>query len=436
MQIKFYPKSKGAKLPVPLFAQISYNYNRPKLYTDLSILPVKWDHKNQCAKPSMVGAPEFNLRLINYKERIQQCFHRFLLDHGNAYPTPTELKKLLYIEFKKKLPADMAAAEQLKSFFGYFRHFLDQSEKGTRKTKQGGKISKNTISNYYSLQAVLVEFEKHRGKKITFDCIDLEFYADFMQYLERSKKYKKNTIQTQFRILKTVMSDGLEAGHHNNTRYASKKFAAGSEDISSVYLSEAELSELSALDLSGSQRLEKVRDLFLISCYTGLRFSDLHQVTSKNIAPDHLHPRNLYLTIKQVKTHEEVVIPINKIVKAIIAKYDNQLPAPISNQKTNEFLKEICGKVDKLKAPTEINFTKGGLKVIETRAKYQLITTHTARRSFATNAYMAGHQSKNIMAVTGHKTEKSFNKYIRVTAMEKARLFKQHSDKKTKLKAV
>jgi hypothetical protein len=119
-----------------------------------------------------------------------------------------------------------------------------------------------------------------------------------------------------------------------------------------------------------------------------------------------------------------------------LGKYDNILPKPISNQKTNLFLKEICQMLPVLNEITEIEFTKAGAKVYENYRKYELISTHTARRSFATNAYLAKQQPLNIMAVTGHLTEKSFNRYIRVTPMEKARLFKQHEENRNHLKAV
>jgi hypothetical protein len=230
--------------PTLLFAQISYNYNKFKFYTDLKILPGKWDHKNQRAQNAMIGAPEFNLRLTNIKERIQQCFNRYLNDNGNNLPTPQELKKILFLEFKKKLPQEMANEEKLKTFWGYFQHFIDQSVNGIRKTKQGNNITKNTISNYKTLQVVLADFEKSNGEKIKFESVDLEFYSDLLQYLEKVKKYKRNTIQTQFRILKTVMSESFDAGYHSNSKYNTKKFAAPSEDVSSIYLNEDELIEL------------------------------------------------------------------------------------------------------------------------------------------------------------------------------------------------
>lgn len=429
MQVKFYPKETSAKLPSTLFARITYNYNSLKLYTDLKILPEKWDHKNQRAKNSLIGSPEFNHSLTIYKERIQQSFNRFKNENNNQEPDKETLKKLLFIEFKKELPRAMAYEESLKTFWGYFQHFINQSIDGIRKSKQGTVISKNTIDNYKTLKSVLKEFEQFKHFQITFDKIDFEFFTDFINFLEKKKSYRRNTIQTIVRTFKTLLRESLENGYHSNTKFTSSKFSAPSENVTTQYLNEHELDELSQLDLSNNSRLEKVRDIFLVSCYTGLRFSDLQQVTIKNIITDHLYPSDKYLTIKQVKTGDPVTIPVDKRLMLILEKYDFILPSPISNQKTNQFLKEICQKLTCLNQNTEIEFTKGGLKVTKVYPKYELISTHTARRSFATNAYLSGQQPRNIMAVTGHKSETSFYKYIRVTPMEMARLFKQHVEK-------
>ena len=136
------------------------------------------------------------------------------------------------------------------------------------------------------------------------------------------------------------------------------------------------------------------------------------------------------------QTGDGVVIPVHPAVNKIISKYNGELPRSISNQKTNQFLKEMAKKVEVLKTPVSISFTKGGLKLSETFEKWELITSHTARRSFATNEYLAGTPSLTIMAITGHKTEKAFLRYIKLTPNEHAKLLKQHWDKRNHLRAV
>jgi len=440
MKIKFQIKTNATKGDCLLFAEIYYSYDRHtkkylrlKHYTDLRISKDKWDLKNQCAKKGMIGKAEFDLRITNAKEKIQKCFNGFVSTHAKE-PDPETLKKLLFKEFTGKTLE--THNDKLKTFWGYFDDFINQSINGTRKNANGDTISESTVKSYKTLKHHLQRFEVENRKKLDFNDIDIEFHTDFVHFLESELLLAKNSISKHIRTLKTVMREAQENGYHNNNKFSSRKFSAPSELTTAVYLNEKELNELHGLDLSNNPRLEKVRDLFITGCYTGLRFGDLHQITTKNIHTDPKNPTDLYLTIKQTKTGKPVTIPIPNVLREILVKYDNNLPKPISNQKTNLFLKEICQMLPALNENTEIEFTKAGAKVYENYKKYELISTHTARRSFATNAYLAGQQTLNIMAVTGHLTEKSFNRYIRVTPMEKARLFKQHEEKRNHLKAV
>jgi integrase len=128
------------------------------------------------------------------------------------------------------------------------------------------------------------------------------------------------------------------------------------------------------------------------------------------------------------KTGETVVIPIHSHVEAIMSRYEaktpNSLPTPMSNQKMNDYLKEL-GELAGIAETINQTFTKGGKKVAVNYPKYELITTHTARRSFATNQYLAGFPSISIMKLTGHRTEKAFMKYIKVTPKEHAQNLKR-----------
>jgi integrase len=131
-----------------------------------------------------------------------------------------------------------------------------------------------------------------------------------------------------------------------------------------------------------------------------------------------------------------VVIPIHSSVEKILKKYNGVLPPSLSNQKTNDALKEVGKKLPSLQKTTSRTFTKGGVKETKTFQKWELLSSHTARRSFATNEYLAGMQTLTIMAITGHRSEKSFLKYIKLTPNEHARLLKGHWEKRDSLKAV
>ena len=195
-----------------------------------------------------------------------------------------------------------------------------------------------------------------------------------------------------------------------------------SEDVSHIYLNENELDLLWNLDLSNNSRLETVRDLFLIGCHTALRFSDFTNIKPQNIIET---TGGRAIKIQTQKTSQTVFIPLHWRVEVILAKYDNQLPRAISNQKMNDYLKEV-GKLAGIDTQIETSKTKAGLKFTSLQPKYELITTHTARRSAATNMFKAGIPSISIMRITGHKTESVFLKYINFSDEENAILIMNH----------
>ena len=144
------------------------------------------------------------------------------------------------------------------------------------------------------------------------------------------------------------------------------------------------------------------------------------------------------IKVKTIKTGETVVIPIHWTLKAILQKYAHTakgLPRPFSNQKMNDYLKDV-GEAVKINDKILHTHTKGGLKVQAITLKHKLMTTHTARRSFATNLFLSGFPAISIMKITGHKTEKSFMKYIKISQEENAKLLQLHWNKKVKLKVV
>ena len=178
--------------------------------------------------------------------------------------------------------------------------------------------------------------------------------------------------------------------------------------------------------MTKSPKLDKVRDLFLIGCNTGLRFSDYTTIKKEDIQDNRLR-------IVAQKTSRKVIIPLMPQVKEILQKYDFQLPAAISNQKFNEYLKEVA-KLAGLTDPCVTHITRGGKNVVkkENQKKYDLVTSHVARRSFATNYYKMKIDKLEIMAITGHKTESEFLKYIKVTQEEKADSFEKNVKAKQK----
>ena len=162
-------------------------------------------------------------------------------------------------------------------------------------------------------------------------------------------------------------------------------------------------------------------DIFLIGCYTGQRFSDYSRINSQYIKEVN---GGKIIDMIQKKTGEQVLIPVRPELEAILKKY-NYNPPRTHEQKVNERIKLVCKKAE-INELIETEEIKGGLKVTQCIAKHLLIKTHTARRTGATLMFLAGIPTISIMKITGHKTEREFLKYIRVTKEETAQTLMNH----------
>lgn len=429
MTIVFTLKNPNSETQSPIYARIFYEGFEVKFYISEKINPKFWDNKTKRAKQiaKFREYPEFNERLNRISSNIQTIYRNYLNDHDNKIPNIVNFKLILNKALKKIEPKE----DKEKSFFPFFENIIKQSESGARLQPINGKpYSKSTISNYKGTFNVLNEFQANRRRKIDFNTIDMDFYSDFTEHLSKRLNLAANTIGNHIKVLKTILNDATERGINNNIQYKSRKFSTTKQETDSIYLNEKELQEIEDLDLSKNLRLDNVRDLFLLGCFTGLRFSDFSILKTEQM-------KDGFIEIKQItKSNNPIVIPIHPVVKKIVEKYNGKLPKAISNQKTNKYLKEIAIKVQSLQKPFETNKTKGGMKILKTYKKYELLGTHTARRSFATNEYLKGTPSITIMAITGHKTEKAFLKYIKLTNTEHAQHLKLIWNERNNLKAV
>jgi len=414
--------SLQSKTPINLV--IRWNNNRVVFPTGLSIKPCDWEgdktkgKKYQRARPTARDHAELNSSLFRLEGMASKRFIQFVNDN-NRQPTEEEYKCAL-------LDAINPKTAKKADFFTFFEKFIEESVlKSNERTKR--KYAKGTITIYSTTLKHLREFQKKRkDKKIDFNTIDMDFYYSFMEYLGREKRFGENYKGKLIKVIKLVLNDATERGINSNMAFKSKKFRAVSEDSENIYLNDDELKELYELDLRNNSRLERVRDLFYIGCQTGLRFSDLSRIKKENIIGNKL-------TIpKIIKTGGSIVIPLPYEVFEIMKKYDGNFPAAISNQKMNAYLKELCGMIPSLNQKIEIAKTQNGLKEIIQIEKYKLVKTHSARRSFATNCYLSKVPSFVIMGITGHKTESSFLKYIKMTPDDKANILEMYQNTKSK----
>ena len=417
--IKFYLTRANAKEKTAVFFICNYGafemvegkkkYLPLKYYTDETIHPEFWNKEKGRGKETknFPQYPEFNARLKKIEDTVLTVVRR-LKNDGIIITNDVlrcELDRIWKATKNLTAGASVEASEMLVPFV---RHLI-----------QTATVKKTTVGVYEVTCKNLEEFQKKQNTVITFQMIDMDFYNDFIGFL-KAKNYAPNTIGCRIKTLKKFLNDASERGIPVRDDYKKKGFVKPSEESIAVYLNETELMQMYRLDLSANPKLAVVRDLFLIGCYTGLRFSDLSKLTPENIGADNT------ISVKTVKTGADVVIPVHPIVRAILEKNDNKLPPTPDNQLFNTRI----GDVAALAGINEVvcrEQTKGSERIKKSFAKHELVSSHTARRSFATNAYLRDVPALSIMKITGHKTEQSFMKYIKMSQKDNAIKLQKHS---------
>jgi integrase len=388
------PKADSATL---IYLLVRFSNQRLKYSTGQKIHPDNWNEETQRVRNlrNVPGAAEMNTLLKNHMDAAHDIYRTLI--NNKEVPTPNKIKKGLDEIFKDPLKASSP-----KEFIEFIDNFIKTSTKAP-----------TTIKLYKHTFKVIKDFQEKARYPLNFDSIDMEFYEKFLAF-QASQGYFMNTIATVIKNLKVFMNEALDKGLTKNVAFKSRKFKKVQEESESIYLTQAEITEIYNLDLTGKDDLRKTRDLFIIGCYTGLRFSDLSKLNEK-----HLIDNNTKIRILTQKTGELVIIPLHTYILNILKSYDGKIPQVASNLKMNQDLKDI-GVLAKLNEQITLHYTKGGVKTADTFSKHELITVHTARRSFATNAYINDIPSISIMKITGHRTERAFLKYIKITQEENA----------------
>jgi integrase len=363
-----------------------------KVHTGQRIPPKYWDAKSQRPKKSYSSAPELKVFLNN----LETSAGKFLLEES-ANDAPPNLAKVKE-RILESLNFEDAVPEKKEGFFDVYDEFV---------TVYSTHRSERTIQKYQTLKQQLLDFQKRKKVNVNFENVDIKFFDKMTNYYYNDLKFVNNTFGKYVSSFKTFMNWATDRGY--NTKIDYRKFRVIKEDADIVVLTTGELDNLISLDLSGNKTLEKVRDVFCLGCYTGLRFSDLEQ-----LRPEHF--RGNSLLIKTYKTRDTVNIPLRDEAQTIINKYlDNPHFLPvITNQRTNLYLKELC-KLAGINETTTVSRYKGAQRIEFTKPKYEFITTHCARRTFVTQALEAGVRPELVMSVTGHKSYKTFKKYIKIT---------------------
>lgn len=320
------------------------------------------------------------------------------------------------------------------------RKFIDKFRKdirtGARLTDKGTLYAPGTINAINQACERLKKFEASKKHVYDFDEIDLKFYNEYTAYLKK-QNYAINTTGKCIKVLKQIMALAESEGYHNNNKFKDSRFKGTRVEVDSIYLTKEDLAAIMAIpekELTPAEVLS--RDIFMVGVWTAQRVSDYNHIHRDDIqsmtkrwiedVPDPEHPGQTmavirtkditYINIRQKKTGAKVSIPCSSDLKTILEKYDYQIPYQIE-QVFNRNLKTL-GKKAGLEQLVEIENTKGGKSTIEKIPKYELIHSHTARRTGATLMYLAGMDIYDIMKITGHSTPVMLKKYIKADQLE------------------
>lgn len=375
---------------------IQYIYNEVPTYlsTDLKVETELWKPNPGKVIGSSEEVKQLNILLQSKLAEV----NAFIAEARrlNIEPTPEYLRGCL-----TKVPAALAKqearAESVKP--DLLTLFADYT------VKANSTMAHGTAKHYKTSLNHLRAFGKH--KRVTgfpLDDVGLPFYHDFVRFLLTDMEMVNGTVNNQIKRLKVVLKYAYESSLTTNRAYERfKKLTEYQNEV--VYLTLAELNILVAADLSDDPKLERVRDMFVFACSTGLRHSDFSRLTAENIHGDELR-------VQTQKTRDRLVIPLNQYSRSVIERYPNGF-LKLSQQKFNDYVKEV-GKRCGLDTPVAVVEHRGGKQITSWVPKYEQFSSHTGRRTFISQGLERGMPTPVMMTFTGHKDHRTLSRYIKV----------------------
>ena len=411
-----HPKREISSLVIGIY----HKGKQYKVPSGESVITKYWNPKKQRAKESYdyQDCNYLNNRLSDIDTSCREVLRELSLKL--IVPTTFEMNALI----RAKIAPDKTVPDT-----AYLIPYINQFIEGVHRAR-------NTMKRYVTTRNNLVEYEKDAKIRLAYSDINMKFYNALHHWMDK-KNYSLNYFGDMIKNIKVFYKAAKNEGLHDLS--LPEKFKVMSEDTDSIYLNVDELKKLADLVIDYNLVLDNhdstilkvkgnldrmvislidCRDRFILGAYTALRFSDY--VSLKN-----LKHTDQFISRKSEKTNTPTVIPMAGPIRDMLKRRNNKLPPVISNQKMNDQLKVLC-RYAKIVEPIEVTITKGGMKKRETFDKCDLVTTHCARRSGATNMFMTGIDPLSIMKFTGHKTMKSFMAYIKASQQETAERLLDH----------
>lgn len=379
-----------------------------------------------------------------------------VLDDNNTI-TMDQARQLISAIVARKTVGDVPAKADTgkPSFTEFVRQYIAECESGERlKQKSTRRVTAGTMKNYRGFLSQLEAYQHARKRVIDWDDLTLDFYRDYKQFFIE-KSYSPNTIARHIKTMKTMLYAAKDLHLTTREDFMSRQWSADREDVDNIYIPQDRLRELFTFDMSDYEdmkrraklfskneeeckglihalkrniyrrKLSDARDIFLIGCLTGQRVSDYKRLSKDMI--ETIQGDRKFLHIVQVKTEKDVYIPYNDMIEKILNRHGGRLPK-VFDQHLNERIK-VVGLLLGWTEPAGLSERKGLLEFPSQKRFCDAIVTHTARRTFATNAYKSGVPLSAIMAVTGHASEEMLRRYLKLGTKERALMAAEEFDK-------
>ena len=397
---------------VPIRMRVVFAGQRIEFTTGYRIDVAKWDLdkqkvKNGCTNKLKQSAGEINTDLLRQYTEIQNIFKEY--EVHDLMPTVEQIK-YAFNERIKRSSNEVKETEKEEPTLGFWEAF-------ERFVAECGKLNNWTHATYEKFNAVknhLREFDE----EVSFESFTESCLNDYMDFLHK-KDMRNSTINKQMDYLKWFLRWCTKKGYCHNTAYEDFNPKLKSTPKKVIFLTNDELNKLKTVEIPhNKQYLERVRDVFLFCCFSGLRYSDVYNLKRSDVKPDHIE-------ITTVKTDDSLIIELNNHSKAILEKYkevhfeDHKALPVISNQKMNVYLKEL-GELAEINDPVRETFYKGNKRIDIVTPKYALLGTHAGRRTFICNALALGIPAQVVMKWTGHSDYKAMKPYIDIADNIKA----------------
>jgi site-specific recombinase XerD len=397
--ISFFLKDNNTSKKTRVIAKLTDGRNiQIRISTNHSVFPKHWSKTNNNVLSAESNSAAINRDLKQLKEKILEIY--------------TDAKINGIIATKEYITDILKPKEVAKvvdnDFWNLFNVFCNEKEYQT---------ATGTQQKYQTLKKHLTGFEAKRNISIKFDQITVKMLNEFNSYLIE-KGLNQNSASKNIKIFKVFLNWTILNKYNKSMEFKDFK-AKGTPDTLKPVFSENDLSKLRSFNHPEKNYLNNVRDLLLLSCLTGLRYSDYSKISKEHLIK--LNETTYNLRMMQQKTSDYVEIPLTVEAYEIINSLIEGNLRPISNQKINTYVKELC-MLSEINEPFEKIEFKQNLRVSKNVPKYEIITSHTGRRTFATNLLLKGVAAEIVMEFTGHKDYKSFSKYVNIPKETKMEL--------------